>query len=49
MEKVDVSEVPIDELQASLPAFERQLLAHGYGLYSIDYTQGFSGVLDREV
>ena len=46
--KVDVSEIPMDELQASLPAFERQLLAHGYGLYSIDYTQDFSGVLDRE-
>ena len=47
--KVDVSEIPIDELQAFLPAFERLLLAHGYGLYCIDYTQDFSGVLDREV
>ncbi len=34
--KVDVSEIPMDELQASLPAFERQLLRDGYGLYSID-------------
>ena len=33
-------EIPMDELQASLPAFERLLLAHGYG---IDYTQDFSG------
>ena len=31
--KVDVSEIPMDELQASLPAFERLLLAHGYGIY----------------
>lgn len=46
--KVDVSEIPIDELQSSLPAFERQLSANGYGIYSIDYTQDFSGVLDRE-
>ena len=46
--KVDVSEIPMDELQASLPAFERLLLAHGYGIYCIDYTQDFSGVLDRE-
>jgi len=46
--KVDVSEIPMDELQASLPAFERQLLRDGYGLYSIDYTRDFSGVLDRE-
>ncbi|EDO49458.1 predicted protein [Nematostella vectensis] len=38
----------MDELQASLPAFERQLLRDGYGLYSIDYTRDFSGVLDRE-
>ena len=48
MAKVDVSEIPIDELQSSLSAFERQLLANGYGIYSIDYTQDFSGVLDRE-
>ncbi|MEW8689273.1 MAG: hypothetical protein AB2556_25910 [Candidatus Thiodiazotropha sp.] len=38
----------MDELQASLPAFERQLLAHCYGLYSINYMQDFSGVLDLE-
>ena len=38
----------MDELQASLPALERLLLAHGYGIYCIDYTQDFSGVLDRE-
>ena len=48
MAKVDVSEIPIDELQSSLPAFERQLLANGYAIYSIDYTQDFSGVLVRE-
>lgn len=47
--KVDVSEIPIDELQSSLPAFERQLSANGYGIYSIDYTQDFSGVLERKV
>ena len=46
--KVDVSEIPMDKLQASLPAFERLLLAHDYGIYCIDYTQDFSGVLDRE-
>ncbi|EDO29112.1 predicted protein [Nematostella vectensis] len=40
--KVDVSEVPMAELQAALPAFERQLLRKGYGLYTI------SGVLDRK-
>ena len=47
--KVDMSKIPMDELQASLPAFERLLLAHSYGIYCIDYTQDFSGVLDREM
>ena len=44
--KVDVSKIPMDKLQ-SLPVFERFLLAHVYGIYSIDYRQDFSGVLDR--
>ena len=38
----------MDKLQESLPVFERFLLVHGYGIYSIDYTQDFSGVLDRK-
>ena len=46
--KVDVSEIPMEELQAALPVFDRHLLPNGYGLYSIDYTQDFSGVLDRK-
>ena len=45
--KVNVSEIPIQELQNNLPAFQRLLLANGFGLYCIDYTQDFSGVLDR--
>lgn len=43
--KVDVSKIQMSELKA---AFERQLFAHGYGLYIIDYIQDFSCVLDRE-
>ena len=31
-----------------LPTFEKRLLAHGYGIYSIDYTRDFSGTLDRK-
>ena len=46
--KLDVSEIPIDDLQNALPGFERLLLAHGYGLYCIDYTRDFSGTLDRK-
>ena len=45
--KVDASAIPMEELQKDLPAFARELLAVGYGIYSIDYTQDFSGVLDR--
>ena len=39
--KRDVSEVPLEELHSGLHVFE-------YGIYSIDYTQDFSGVLDRK-
>ena len=47
--KCDVSEVPLEELHRALPVFERTLVGgSGYGIYSIDYTQDFSGVLDRK-
>lgn len=45
--KCDVSEVSLEELHRVLPVFERSLVGgSGYGIYSIDYTQDFSGVLD---
>ena len=47
--KCDVSEIPLDELHAALPAFKWYLLSNGFGIYSIDYTQDFSGVLDLKV
>ena len=47
--KCDVSEVSLKELHRALPVFERSLVGgSGYGIYSIDYTQDFSGVLDRK-
>lgn len=47
--KCDVSEVPLEELHRALPVFERSLVGgSGYGIYSIDYTQDFYGVLDRK-
>ena len=46
--KVDVSEIPFSKVQAALRTFERELLAQGDGIYSIDCTQDFSGTLDRE-
>ena len=46
--KCDVSEVPLEELHSGLHVFETCLENYGYGIYSIDYTQDFSGVLDRK-
>lgn len=46
--KCDVSEVPLEDLHNGLEIFEKYLEGFGYGIYSIDYTQDFSGVLDRE-
>ena len=46
--KCDVSEVPLEELHSGLHVFEKCLAGYGYGIYSIDYTQDFSGVLDRK-
>ena len=46
--KCDVSEVPLEELYSGLHVFEKCLAGYGYGIYSIDYTQDFSGVLDRK-
>lgn len=47
MAKCDVSELSIDRIHEGLPAFERHLGQHGFGLYCVDYTQALSGVLDR--
>ena len=46
--KLDVSELPFEALQAGLPQLQRQLVANGMALYQVDYTQDFSGTLDRE-
>lgn len=46
--KCDVSEVSLEELHGGLQVFEKCLEGYGYGIYSIDYTQDFSGVLDRK-
>ncbi len=47
LQKIAVSDVDIDLLQEKLPEFARSLAANGFGMYCIDYTQDFSGVLDR--
>ena len=46
--KLDVSELPIAALHAGLPKLQRLLVANGIALYQVDYTQDFSGTLDRK-
>ena len=46
--KCDVSEVPLEEIHSGLYVFEKCLEGYSYEIYSIDNTQDFSGVLDRE-
>ena len=45
--KLDVSKVPIQKLHRHLHTFQKHLLAIGYNLYCVDYTQDFSGTLSR--
>ena len=45
--KLDVSKVPIQKLHWHLHTFQKHLLAIGYNLYCVDYTQDFSGTLSR--
>ena len=46
--KVDVSNIPIQELQKYINELERSLVAVGYYIYCIDYTRDFSGTMDKE-
>ena len=45
---IDVSEVEIAHLQECLPKLARLLESRGDGTYQMDYTQDFSGVVDRK-
>ena len=45
--KVDVSAVDIGHLQERLPTLARLLESRGDSMYEIDYTQNFSGMVDR--
>ena len=47
--KVDVSEIIILLLHNTLPTFEIQLPAHGYGICSINSKRNSSGTLDRKI
>ena len=43
--KVSVFEITMAESQIALLTLERIFLVQTYGIYSIEYTRGFSGVL----
>ena len=46
--KVDVSNIPIQELQKYTPELEKSLFANGYYVYCVDYTRDFSGTMDKK-
>ena len=46
--KVDVSNIPIQELQKYIKELEQSLFTIGYYIYCVDYTRDFSGTMDKE-
>ena len=45
--KVDLSEYTIQRVEEVLPSIHKSLVGLGMGIYAIDYTQDFSGTMDR--
>ena len=46
--KIDVSNILIEELQKYMEEMEQNLLVNGFFIFSVDYTQDFSGTLNKE-
>ena len=46
--KIDVSNIPIQELQKYIKELEQALFTIGYYIYCVDYTRDFSGTMDKE-
>ena len=46
--KVDIAKVEMEKLQQALPTLERMLEPRGKLIFQIDFTQDFSGTLDRK-
>ena len=46
--KVDVSNIPIQELQKYINELEKLLFTNGYYIFCVDYTRDFSGTMDKE-
>ena len=45
--KIDVSNIPIQELQKYIKELEQALFTIGYYIYCVDYTRDFSGTMDK--
>ena len=45
--KIDVSNIPIQELQKYIKELEQALFTIGYFIYCVDYTRDFSGTMDK--
>ena len=45
--KVDVSAIPTETIQKNTHELETKLLGIGFGIFSIDYTQDYSGTMQR--
>ena len=46
--KADVSNIPLQDLEKYIGDLENNLFALGYFIHSIDYTQDFSGTIDKK-
>ena len=46
--KVDVSNIPLEKLQNNILDLEIKLLGIGYAIYCVDYTQDYSGTMQRD-
>ena len=46
--KIDLSNIPIRELQKYIVELEQSLFTTGYYIYCVDYTHDFSGTMDKE-
>ena len=46
--KIDVSNIPIQELQKYIKELEQALFTIGYYIYCVDYTRDFSGTMDKK-
>ena len=46
--KIDVSNIPIQELQKYIIELEQSLFTTGYYIYCVDYTHDFSGTMDKK-